>query len=132
MDPRLEIIATLIEKDLRRTPSVGKLCQLVSMSSSRFYELFKSEMKTCPAFYVRNKRLDAAKNLLETTVLTVKEIAAQVGFKDLSHFVRDFKKRFGLTPITYRKQNFKALNFDFEKKDCFSSEYWPVERRIGQ
>ena len=41
--------------------------------------------------------------LLSTTFLSVKEIMARVGFSDESHFVRDFKKIYGMTPTEYRK-----------------------------
>jgi hypothetical protein len=39
--------------------------------------------------------LRKAKELLETTFLSVKEVIAAVGISDLSHFVRDYKERYG-------------------------------------
>lgn len=53
--------------------------------------------------YVRLARLEAAKELLETTFLSVKEIGGLAGFVDNSHFVRYFKKRYGATPSEHRK-----------------------------
>ena len=41
--------------------------------------------------------------LLSTTFLSVKEIMVRVGFGDESHFVKDFKKIYGITPTEYRK-----------------------------
>jgi transcriptional regulator GlxA family with amidase domain len=46
--------------------------------------------------------LQAAKNLLETTFLSVKEIVALVGCNDESHFLRSFKTLYGLTPSEHR------------------------------
>ena len=46
--------------------------------------------------------MERAKELLETSFLSVKEIAHRVGLNDESHFVRDFKMIYGLTPISYR------------------------------
>jgi AraC-like DNA-binding protein len=46
-----------------------------------------------------------ATTLLVNTFLSVKEIIARVGFTDESHFVRDFKRIYGVTPTQYRKQN---------------------------
>jgi AraC-like DNA-binding protein len=43
-----------------------------------------------------------AKQLVETTFLTVKEIAHHVGISDQSHFVRDFERLYGLSPSRLR------------------------------
>lgn len=76
----------------------------VNLSRSGLYRIFKAEMKTSPARYAKVKRMEAAAILLKTTYLNVKEIAAQVGFYDQSHFVRDFKKQYGHTPTEYRNR----------------------------
>ena len=49
--------------------------------------------------------MEKARELLESdehSQLGIKEIATHVGFGDLSHFVRDFETRFGLSPKRYR------------------------------
>src|SRR5258708_16813098 len=107
MDPRIKTIITLIENDPLERTRADEFCRLVNMSTSRFYQLFKAEVKACPACYVKAIRLETAKDLLKTTFLSVKEIAAKAGFNDLSHFVRDFKKNQLLTPTEYRKRHFK-------------------------
>jgi AraC-like DNA-binding protein len=48
-------------------------------------------------------RLIKARQLLAESSLPIKEVAAQVGFRRLSHFYRLFKKEFGLTPADYRR-----------------------------
>jgi transcriptional regulator GlxA family with amidase domain len=53
--------------------------------------------------FVKTERLDRARALLETTFLSVKQIADTVGAGDVSHFVRDFKKTFAMTPTEYRR-----------------------------
>lgn len=52
--------------------------------------------------YLKNLRMQKAGELLETTSLSVKEVGAAVGMLDQSHFVRAFKKSYGLTPSQYR------------------------------
>ena len=52
--------------------------------------------------------MQKAKKLLETTVLSVKQIMAMVGVKDESHFVRDFEMSCGLTPVRYRANHYGA------------------------
>lgn len=46
--------------------------------------------------------MERAKHLLETSFLSVKEITHNVGLKDESHFVRDFKAVYGVPPTRYR------------------------------
>jgi hypothetical protein len=58
-----------------------------------------------PAKYLKVLRLEQAKTLLEESFLSVKEIRVRVGFGDESHFARDFKTHFGLTPTQYRARH---------------------------
>jgi hypothetical protein len=48
--------------------------------------------------------MQRARELLETSHLSVKQVMARVGVTDESHFVRDFKKTCGLTPARYRER----------------------------
>ena len=57
-----------------------------------------------PIRYLRLLRMERAKDLLESSFLSVKEIAYQVGLNDESHFVRDFKSTYGFSPALYRSQ----------------------------
>jgi len=82
---------------------VKQLARLVHLSPSRFQHIFRTEINVSFAQYVKSLKLRKAKDLLKTTFLNVKEIMATVGINDLSHFVRDFKKAFGVTPSEYRK-----------------------------
>jgi transcriptional regulator GlxA family with amidase domain len=66
-----------------------------------------------PAQYLKSVRVSQAKELLETTLLSVKEIRAQLGISDESHFVRDFKKAYGLAPLQYRFRHAMRRDSDF-------------------
>ncbi|MFG3255067.1 helix-turn-helix transcriptional regulator [Streptomyces sp. NPDC048172] len=54
--------------------------------------------------YIREKRLELARQALSASRLTVSEIAARWQFADSSHFSRAFKRRYGLTPTEYARQ----------------------------
>jgi AraC family transcriptional regulator, arabinose operon regulatory protein len=102
MDKRIETAIELMKVDLRRVLSLSMMARSVNLSTSRFYHLFNSEIRMPPARYLRIVRMQAAKDLLETTFLSVKEIVALAGFNDESHFVRNFKNLYGVTPSEHR------------------------------
>jgi len=108
MDRRVETVITLIQNDIRNSPSVKQLARLVHLSPSRLNHIFRTETDVSLAQYVKSVRLHRAKDLLETTFLNVKETMVTVGVNDASHFVRDFKKAFGVTPSEYRKHRFQS------------------------
>jgi len=49
------------------------------------------------------KRVDEALILLRSTALSIKEIAAMVGFCTMSHFIKVFREKMGSTPKQYRR-----------------------------
>ena len=103
MEHRVRKVIALAEEFLHKGWSPAKLAALVNLSPSRLHQLFKAETGVPPARYLRQLRMRRAKELLETTHLSVKQVMAGVGLTDESHFVRDFKKSCGLTPARYRK-----------------------------
>ncbi|MEV8390485.1 MULTISPECIES: helix-turn-helix domain-containing protein [unclassified Streptomyces] len=55
--------------------------------------------------YIRERRLELARQALSASRLAVSGIAAHGQFADSSHFSRVFKQRYGLTPTEYARQN---------------------------
>jgi two-component system response regulator YesN len=102
MDPRVEKTISLIKGDLGKDFRLYELAQTVNLSSSRLNYLFKTAFGVSITRYIRSLRIERAKDLLETTFLTVKEIGNQCGLNDESHFVQNFKTTYGLTPLRYR------------------------------
>ena len=83
--------------------SNAELADSVNLSASRLRLLFKAETGLTIQQYVKRQRLQRAQELARTTFLRVSEIADLLGFDDVSHFVRDFRLMFGVTPETYRR-----------------------------
>lgn len=102
MDWRIEKIIDLIEKDTHLEPSFKGIAQSMNLSYSRLRYLFKAETGVSPSQYLRAVRMQKAKQHLENTFMSVKEIMIKVGFNDESHFVRDFKRVYGMPPNKYR------------------------------
>lgn len=90
--------------DVRGELSLAEFAQSVNLSVWRLCHIFKSDVGMPPIRYLRQLRMERAKDLLESSFLSVKEIAFQVGLNDESHFVRDFKSTYGYSPALYRSQ----------------------------
>ena len=53
--------------------------------------------------YINNRRIEAAQKLLETTDLSINDVAEQTGFASAAHFRRVFREVMGMGPLQYRK-----------------------------
>ena len=104
MDHRVRKVIALMEEHLHQGWPASRWAQFVNISPSRLHQLFKDETGAPPARYLRRLRMERAKNLLETSYLSVKEVMARVGLADESHFVRDFKRSCGCSPAKYRER----------------------------
>jgi transcriptional regulator GlxA family with amidase domain len=104
MDQRVLKVITLMKESLHRSWCASSLAEHVNLSPSRLHQVFKEETGMPPARYFRLLRMQQARELLETSYLSVKEVMARVGVTDESHFVRDFKKTYGASPARYRER----------------------------
>lgn len=84
--------------------SAKALATDMNMSLSNFSHYFKKNMGRTFSEYLSVLRLEKAKNLLETTDMTLTDIAEQCGYLNGSAFMRSFKKQTGITPTVYRNE----------------------------
>ena len=115
MDRRIQIVRSKIESN----PAVefSELAATVNLSESRLRHLFKKETGMTYKHCLREVRLRRAEVMLRKTFLSVKEIANRVGLNSMSHFVRDFKKVYGVSPSVFRLRNGVARNRGRNKKN---------------
>jgi AraC-like DNA-binding protein len=104
LDKRVEKIVEMMRADVRGELTLTEFAHSVNLSVWRLSHIFKSDVGMPPIKYLKLLRMERAKGLLESSFLSVKEIAFQVGLCDESHFVRDFKSTYGFSPTTYRTQ----------------------------
>lgn len=84
--------------------SLGSLSSQVGTSTSHLSHVFKRDLKISPMAFLTQVRIDQAKTLLTAdTRASITEVADRVGFGDLRHFERTFKRRTGATPRSFRK-----------------------------
>ena len=78
--------------------------ELVGMSTKPLIALFRAEVGLSPKAYARVRRLQAALRLLNAGSAGGARIAADVGYFDQAHFVREFRSFTGMTPTQYTEQ----------------------------
>ena len=103
MDQRVRIVTGLIEQNLDRPWPAEKLANSVGLSPTHLRRLFRQETGISLSQYGKQLRLTEARRLLQTTLLSVKQIAAKAGAGDVSHFIRSFEKTYGMSPARYRR-----------------------------
>lgn len=79
-----------------------ELAAKFGMSGRNFMRRFKAATGRMPGAYLQAVRMDAAKHLLERGRLSVKQIAAEIGYDDISFFRSLFKRSTGMNPAEYR------------------------------
>ena len=103
-DPRIAWALAEMERRVGDDVSLDELARVVNLSRSRFAHLFRLETGVAPGRHLRDLRLQHARRLLETTLASVRDVMTAAGFRDPSHFSRDFAARFGVSPRQWRKQ----------------------------
>ena len=81
---------------------VGAMASLSGLPERSFVRRFSKATGMSPLDYAHALRLEEAKQMLETTDLSVEAIANEVGYEDTSFFGRLFRRKTGLTPGQYR------------------------------
>ena len=75
----------------------------MDISPYYFSKLFKEETGENFIEYLTSLRINKAKELIQNSSLSMKEICAEVGYADPNYFSRIFKKNVGATPTEYKE-----------------------------
>jgi AraC-like DNA-binding protein len=81
------------------------MADLVNLSPSAFAHLFRDVTGRSPYQFLKEMRLDRARELLIDGNFTVARISKEVGYASVSHFISEFRGRFGVTPRAYCDAN---------------------------
>jgi transcriptional regulator GlxA family with amidase domain len=92
-----------IEQNLHHELTLPVLARHAAMSTRTLNRRFREQVGTTPAEWVATARVRYAQRLLETTALSVEEVATEVGFRSASVLREHFSGRIGTTPLTYRR-----------------------------
>lgn len=89
----------LMKDNILEKTTITDIAEELNMSVSNFSSKFKGEVGISPNTYLRNLKLNKAKEMLNYKNVT--EVASALGYDNISHFIRLFKKYYGTTPKQY-------------------------------
>jgi AraC family transcriptional regulator len=99
---QIRAVQAYVETHLHQQISLADLAAAAGLSSFHFLRSFKGSLGSTPARYVMDRRMERARYLLKIGDSTVSEIGIGVGFEDVSHFSRAFRRAMGVTPSAFR------------------------------
>ena len=97
----LKYIHTNINQDI----SIKTLADISCVTADHYIRIFKKEMGLTPIKYINAKKIENAQLLLVTTNYSIREIAGELAFDNISYFNKLFKQHIGKTPQEYRKES---------------------------
>jgi len=102
LDARVLSVLEIVAREFDKPLSVKVLAARLRLSPSRLEHLFKAQTGQGLKTFLRAARMTRAKIMLKDPTLRIKEVAAAVGYADVSHFTRDFRKQYGQSPSQSR------------------------------
>lgn len=93
----------IMMENMNHPLDIEDLARQLHISYAHFRQAFKHSTGFAPNQYHLQMRLNRAKELLKSTELSVKEVAGRVGFEDVYHFSKIFKKKTGLAPTEWKR-----------------------------
>lgn len=96
-------IRNYIDKNICLDISVDMLCAHFHISSSTLYRMFVGKLGMSAKEYIMSKKIECAKRMIISDSEPLNDIASSLGFYDIHHFIKAFRKYTGLNPSDFRK-----------------------------
>src|SRR5690606_28439653 len=97
----------IIMKEIESIDNVAKIAKRVGLNQNTLQNGFQYLYKTSVNEYIKNYRIEKARELLEESDLNITEITYKIGISSRSYFSKLFKAHYGITPKQYLEQNRK-------------------------
>jgi YesN/AraC family two-component response regulator len=104
VNPRIEKFAGLVNVDFKLHHSTRYYADKLCITPNYLNEIIKDATGSSAKQYIQHKIVQEAKKMLTYTDLQISEIAGELGFDDLSYFIRLFRKQTGFPPLAYKKK----------------------------
>lgn len=101
---RIKTVIQYIQHNYTQPIRLIELADLIPMSEGQFCRFFKSMTRQTPIDYINSYRIRQAAELLRETDRKISDIALEVGFDNISYFIRVFRKAMQCSPSEFRKQ----------------------------
>lgn len=98
----IHIAIKLMKNNISEGITISEIAYSLNMSPANFSAKFKKIMGVSPNEYLKNLKLFEAKKRLKEKSVT--EVAYDLGYENISHFINLFKEKFGMTPKKYMLQ----------------------------
>ena len=105
-DPRIEAlkkVMTYVRENYASKIYIRELADIMNMNEQYFCRYFKKTLGKTPVTYMNEVRIRQAVLMLEKTQETVVDIANACGYGNMGHFITEFKRLTGHTPLEYRR-----------------------------
>ena len=100
---------TILRTQLVNPPTIEALARQVSTNRFYLYQGFQQIYGTTPFGYLRDCRLWQARRLLMTSDLSIRQVAAAVGYTSRSNFALAFRQQVGLNPKTFQMEAWQGV-----------------------
>lgn len=98
-------VRDFVHAHFRRPLTLTAVAKVGGVHPVHLAQTFRRKLGCTFGDYLRQLRLEAARQELDDPTRTIGEIALGAGFADHAHFARTFRARFGQTPSSYRRSN---------------------------
>ena len=95
-----------IRAHIQENLTVEQIAGELAVNSSYLSKLFKKETGKSISEYIRDGKIEIAKNMLRHLPDSSSQIANYLGFSSQSHFIQVFRKQTGMTPEEFRKAHY--------------------------
>lgn len=102
-DKIIQPALTRLAQNPEKVVSISDLARLCSVSEVYFRKKFRQCTGCSPVEYRNALRLEYAKTCLERDDMSIQEISDTLGYATVSHFIQQFKKRYNVSPLAYKK-----------------------------
>ncbi|MGI2030833.1 response regulator transcription factor [Rhizobium panacihumi] len=101
---RIETVLHFIERNLAKGVTLEDAAEFAHVSPCYLSRLFRKEMNMTFISYLKEQRIERAKDLLQNSDLPITNVSLDLSYADANYFCKAFKKEVGISPSEYRRR----------------------------